>query len=94
VLEWLGVIPSTYHLDHGLVLTPWAIDVDGAFASALIIMALFSQAAIIAAMMVMQRVAQDRAQDRLHAQTWHLQQLLPRRTTSRRRGRPGSDGGR
>jgi len=92
-LEWVGVMPSSYHLDHGLVLTPWAIEVKGMFATVLIVTSLLSQVAIIAAMMVMQRLSQDRAQDRLHAQTWHLQQLLPRRTTSRKR-RPGSDLGR
>jgi serine/threonine-protein kinase len=92
-LEWLGVLPSTYHLDHGLVLTPWAIDVEGPVAAILIVTSILSQVAIISVMLVMQRVSQDRAQDRLHAQTWHLQQLLPRRTTSRKR-RPASDLGR
>jgi hypothetical protein len=36
-------------------------------------------------MLVAQRRAQDVAQDRVHAHTWHLRQLVPRGTPKRRR---------
>jgi hypothetical protein len=40
-------------------------------------------------MMSQARSIQESAQDRLHAQSWHLKQLLPRRSTSQKA--PGED---
>ena len=85
VLEWVGVLASTYHIDHGLVLTPRALELTPIYTPMLMLVALASQAAISVALVLIQRRASDAAQNGLHAQTWHLKQLLPRRTTDKKR---------
>ena len=84
VLEWLGAVPSSYHIDHGLVLTPWVIDLTPTFTAALILIAVLSQTIITVATTELHRRGQEASQNRVHAQTWHLSQLLPHRTTGRR----------
>jgi hypothetical protein len=78
-LEWLGILPSTYHLDHGLVLNPWAIELTPSLAIVAMVAATASQIVISVSLSLAQRDSQIAAQDRLHAQTWHLRQLLPAR---------------
>jgi serine/threonine-protein kinase len=83
-LELVGIMPSSFHIDHGLVLTSWVLDLTSSLAAAIMIVAVLSQTVIAVVIMTMARTAQDQAQDRLHAQTWHLEQLLPRRSTSQK----------
>ncbi len=79
VTEWVGITPSTYHVEHGtLVLAPWAIVLTPAATIALNLLGIAAQAAITSALMIAQSRAQRTAQEQLHAQSWHLQQLLPR----------------
>jgi serine/threonine-protein kinase len=84
VLELVDLLPSSFHVEHGLVLTPYAIELTSSLTLVLVVIGIASQIAITVAMMSQARSIQDDAQDRLHAQTWHLQQLLPRRTTSQK----------
>ena len=88
-LEWAGVLPSTYHIDRGLVLTPWVLDLAPAITGPLILVATLMMTVLMSAMMSIQREAQEAAQDRLHAQSWHLRQLLPRGTNDKRRPTTG-----
>jgi serine/threonine-protein kinase len=86
--EWLGVTPSTYHVEHSaLVLTPWAIDLTPAATLVMLLAATVTQTAITSALMMQQSNAQARAQDAVHAQSWHLRQLLPHRETQKAGGR-------
>jgi hypothetical protein len=77
-LEWLGVLPSTYHVTGGaFVLAPWAVSLTPATGIAIVVGSLVVQLAMVSALAIAQRRTQDDQQDRLHAQSWHLQQLLP-----------------
>ena len=86
-LEWGGILPSTYHFDHGLVLTPWVLDLLPHLTGPILFATTFSQILLVTAMMTVQRDAQNAAQNRVHTQTWHLRQLLPR--AGSRRGTTG-----
>ena len=76
--EWLGLLPSTYYVKDGaLVLAPWAVTLTPAMTVVIVVGALVVQLAMVSALAIAQRRTQDDQQDRLHAQSWHLQQLLP-----------------
>jgi hypothetical protein len=82
VSEWVGLTPSTYQVEHGaLVLTPWAIDLTPGPTIALNLLGIATQAMITSSLMIAQSRAQRQAQERLHAHSWHLRQLLPRART-------------
>jgi serine/threonine-protein kinase len=84
--EWVGLLPSTYHVEHhALVLTPWAIDLTPGPTIALNLLSIASQAMIASSLMISQSRAQRQAQDRVHAQSWHLRQLLPRASLRHRK---------
>lgn len=86
VLEWTGVLPSTYRIDSGgIVLAPWVVDLQPSMTSVLIVIATLVMTLLMTMMIMKQRGAQDVAQDRVHAHTWHLRQLVPRGTASQRR---------
>lgn len=81
VLEWVGVLPSTYRVEHhALMLTPWAVNLTPAATIALMLIGITAQAVITSSLMRTQTRAQQHARDLLHAQAWHLKQLLPRRS--------------
>ena len=89
VLEWTEILPATYRIDHGLVLTPWVLGVSPSIASALLFIATLTQTLLMSVMMATQRRAQDSAQDRAHAHAWHLRQLLPNGPARKRRPATG-----
>ena len=79
-LEWLGVLPSTYHVGpEGLVLTPWVVTLTPVLAVGLVLVALGSQLAVTTVVHLSRAAAQDRIEERLYTMRWHLEQLLPRR---------------
>jgi hypothetical protein len=77
VLEWAGVLPATYHVDGGLVLTPPALVLSRTMTVALMLIAIVTASIMVILLTTSQRAAQERAQNQVHAQTWHLEQLLP-----------------
>jgi len=76
-LEWIGILPSTYRIGGGLLFTPPAIELSQTLTVALVVLSIVVGAVIMSAISISLRVAQQRAQDQVHAQTWHLKQLLP-----------------
>jgi serine/threonine-protein kinase len=79
-LEILGVVPPTFHLGpHGIELTSWVIDLTPTAAIVVFSLALGSQLVTTTVITLTSRRSQEDAQNRIHVQRWHLQQLLPRR---------------
>ena len=79
-LEWLGVLPPTYHIaPDGLVLSPWVVSLTPGLAIGLMLVALITQVVTTTIVQVARNRAQRRVEDRLYAMRWHLEQLLPRR---------------
>jgi serine/threonine-protein kinase len=76
-LEWIGILPSTYRIAGGLLFTPPAIELSQTLATTLVVVSIAAGAIIMSWISISLRVAQQRAQDQVHAQTWHLKQLLP-----------------
>ncbi len=78
-LELSGVLPRSFELAGGkLVITPYTVDLS---ALTLVLVFVLSFAVQVGSTFDIQhgfRQAQEAAQNRIHAQTWHLKQLLPR----------------
>ena len=78
VLELAGVLPRTFELTaNGLFLKPWALQMaPSAFVTTIVGTAVLQ---MLGNMLVLdaQRVAQNVAEERNHAQKWQLQQLVP-----------------
>jgi serine/threonine-protein kinase len=80
VLEVLGVTPATFRMvDGGLLLTPWAIELTSFSASLILAAAYASQFFNTLFIALAGWRAQEASRNRVHAQSWHLQQLVPRR---------------
>jgi hypothetical protein len=78
LLEAAAITPSTFHVDgHGLVLTPWAVDASPNALIFVVLAGMLTMALITIALSARQREVQQTTEDRLHATTWHLEQLLP-----------------
>jgi len=77
VLELLHVTPSTFHVDHGLVLTPYALELTPRLTVAGLIIVTLAQSIVTIVLTLSYRRAQQQARDRLHTLSWHLRQLLP-----------------
>jgi serine/threonine-protein kinase len=79
-LEWLGVLPSTYHVGpDGLTLTPWVVSLTPMLTLSLVLVAIGSQLVVTTMVQLARVEMQNRTEDRLYAIRWHLEQLLPRR---------------
>jgi serine/threonine protein kinase len=77
-LEWLDVLPRSFHLAGGaLVLEPWAIDLTPSALLFTLLMTIVAQLIANAWMLYRQRQDQERAQEMLHVQKWQLEQLVP-----------------
>ena len=77
-LEWLGVLPPTYHVvGNELALSPWAIHLSPTAMFVLAISVMVMQMIAIVFINVSQRRSADRAHEQLHLYTWHLGQLVP-----------------
>ena len=80
VLEALGVTPATFRMvDGGLLLTPWAIELTSLSATIILVVAYVSQFFNTLFIALAGWRAQEASRNRVHAQSWHLQQLVPRR---------------
>jgi hypothetical protein len=77
-LELAGVLPQSIHFhDGGLFLTAWIVDLTPTvtavvFGGAFLVQVTSSALVGISTMRVLRA-----AQDQVHLQTWHLEQLLP-----------------
>ncbi|HEY1546832.1 MAG TPA: protein kinase [Kofleriaceae bacterium] len=79
-LEWLGVLPSTYHIGpDGLTLTPWVVTLTPMLTLCLVLIAIGSQLVVTTMVQLARATIQTRTEDRLYAIRWHLEQLLPKR---------------
>jgi len=79
VLEFLGVIPSTFHIDDGgLTFTLWAIELTPTIAVVVFGLAFVSQAIHLTSVTLIGKRAAETAQNHQHAVAWHLRQMLPR----------------
>ena len=78
VLEGVGVLPPTFRFEmHRIVFEPWVIDLSPTMAVVMYCISLGTQVASqLNIMSAFKRTIED-AQDRRHAQAWHLEQLLP-----------------
>ena len=78
-LEWVGVLPHSFRVEAGeLVLQPWAVELS---ASALVFVVLATtllQLVATAFVLHAQRKTAARAEEQLHLQKWHLDQLVAR----------------
>ena len=84
-LEWLGALPASYTIRGGsIVFTPPALDLAPGPTLFVVVFSIVSSCLLIAYLLVAQRRVHEAAQDRLHATSWHLRQLLP--DSSRRDG--------
>ncbi len=80
VLESTGITPATFQIvDGGLLLTPWALDLTEVSAVIVITAAMVAQFLNTLFISLTGWRAQEDARNRLHAQSWHLRQLVPNR---------------
>ncbi|MBA3394037.1 MAG: serine/threonine protein kinase [Deltaproteobacteria bacterium] len=87
VLEATGVVPRTFRLTgDALELSPWAFDLSPVAAVVVMSLAVIMQCAMTATLAIKGRVIQEDAQNRVHAQSWHLRQLVPTDRKSEPRG--------
>ena len=79
VLEQVGVLPSSFHVEAGsLVLTPWAVAMTPVMTGIVMTMSIVGQQAYLIALVVTSRRAATTAQNRIHAMKWHLEQVFSR----------------
>jgi len=79
LLEAVGAAPATFRIvDGGLLLTPWVLDLTPVSASIILATAIAAQFFNTVFISITGWRSQERARDRLHAQSWHLQQLVRR----------------
>jgi tRNA A-37 threonylcarbamoyl transferase component Bud32 len=78
-LEQIGVLPTSMSADHGaVVITTYAIELTSSTTVLIFALALIAQASHLTIIKLTGRRAAEAAQNRQHAQSWHLRQLLPR----------------
>jgi hypothetical protein len=78
VLELARITPSTFEIHRGgLLLTPWAIELTPWSALAIMATAFAAQLVNTTLIAFYGKISQETAQNRVHAQSWHLRQLLP-----------------
>ncbi|CAN5918767.1 hypothetical protein BH11MYX2_BH11MYX2_37470 [soil metagenome] len=78
VLGHFGVIPQTTSFEHGaLVITSPIVDLTPFRTALLVGLSIVTQILNTAFLFVRTMNVQREAQDRIHAQRWHLEQLLP-----------------
>ena len=89
-LEWLGVMPATFHIVNGtLVLSAPVVGFTPGVTVIVIGVGVVAQFLNTTAASLAGRAAQEHAQNLVHAQKWHLDQLLPRGDA--RSSRPGPE---
>ena len=79
VLELTGVLPQSFHVEGGsLVITPYAVELTPTALAIVYGVGLFAQIGSTMDIQSTMRAEQEAAQNKIHSQTWHLKQLLPR----------------
>ena len=80
-LEMTGVLPRSFHFQDGsLLITPYTIDLTPMTLLVGFGLAFLAQIGSTIDIQSSFRFAQEDAQNRIHAQTWHLKQLAPSAT--------------
>ena len=80
IFEVVGITPSTFHVANGqLVLSPWAVDLTPVGTAVILITAVLAQIGNTTAIGLSERRGQESALDRVHVQSWHLKQLVPKK---------------
>ena len=83
-LELTGVLPRSFYIEHdNLVISPYTMDVTPMSLLVMLSIGYAIQVGSSADIQIQFRREQQRVQDRVHAQTWHLKQLLPDRDKQR-----------
>ncbi len=78
LLELTGVLPATFHVrDGALALSSWVIDLTPFTTVMIISFSIVVQIVNTSVVALSSRRAQEQAQNAVHAQRWHLQQVLP-----------------
>ncbi len=78
-LELSGVLPRSFDIVSGtLVITPYALELSPISLAVVFVLSLVVQIGSTFDIQFGFRRAQEAAQNKIHAQTWHLKQLLPR----------------
>jgi hypothetical protein len=86
-LEVVGVLPPSFYIENkNLVIAPYTMDVTPMSLVVMLALGYAIQVGSSADVQISFRRHQQKAQDRLHAQTWHLEQLLPELKKRRPRG--------
>ncbi|MBL0219159.1 MAG: serine/threonine protein kinase [Myxococcales bacterium] len=81
-LELTGILPRSFDISAGtLVITPYALGITPLSLALVFGSSFLVQLGSTIDLQSGFRVAQEAAQNRIHAQTWHLKQLLPREGT-------------
>jgi serine/threonine-protein kinase len=76
-LEWTGVTPTSYHVTAtGISLIPPGLHLSGTFVTGLFIAIIIVQLCANTVISRNQRHEQERAEQKLHAYSWHLAQLV------------------
>ena len=79
LLEWGGVLPSTFHVANGsLTLSPWIVELTPTATAVILTVTIAGQQLNNFFLMVHTRKVAELAQDRTHAYRWHLEQMLPK----------------
>ncbi len=77
-LELTGVLPRSFHIaNNDLVISPYTMDVTPLSLIVMLGLGYAIQVGSSADIQVKFQRDQQKAQDRVHAQWWHLKQLLP-----------------
>ncbi len=78
ILEVVGVLPTTFQIvDGGLLLTPWSLELTPVSAAIILTSACAAQFFNTVFIAITGWRSQEAARNRVHAQSWHLQQLVP-----------------
>ncbi|MBA3392577.1 MAG: serine/threonine protein kinase [Deltaproteobacteria bacterium] len=83
VSELVGLTASTFSFEPGqIVLTPYALDLPPSATAGVLVLAMVSQFTNTTIVALNQRNSQQDALDRVYAQKWHVEQLLPQTSRS------------
>jgi hypothetical protein len=76
-LELAGVLPSTFSTEHGqLVLRSWTLELTPHATAVVHVLVIATQFGTTYVVTKSTRRSQEMAQDRVHAQRWHLLHLV------------------
>jgi hypothetical protein len=76
-LEWLGIVPPTFvYVGDQLVLHTGSVPLSPHLIVTALVILVIGQMIGVSVLLFSQRCEQERAQEQLHVQKWHLDQLV------------------